>query len=98
MFPVISKLAVNVFLKHYYDLVETIIDNNLDDFFMVPVYLLQFAYAHKQSFVYGLPIEHELVEFCIFPPSLTVAERKDPSTVDFFSLYSNLINYEQMLF
>jgi len=56
LFPVVQKLVVHIFATDYYALVETIVDNNLDDFYMLPVYLLQFAYCHKQSFTRGLPL------------------------------------------
>jgi len=47
--PVVEKLAVSIFNKHYFDLVEIVIDYNMDDLFMLPVYLIKFAFQHKQK-------------------------------------------------
>ena len=41
---VIGKVCLHIIQKHYFRLCELIIDNTLDDLYMLPVYLLQFAF------------------------------------------------------
>lgn len=79
-----QKLAVSVFQHNFYTLVETIIDQGLDEFFMLPVHYLKFGFDHKASICRDLHLDQ--VEFCIFPPELTEAEKQDPTAADFFGL------------
>lgn len=90
-----QKLAVSVFQHTFYSLVETIIDKGLDEFYMLPVHYLKFAFDHKTSMCKDLQLD--LVEFCIFPPELTEAERQDPAAADFFSIQAVHQNYETLL-
>lgn len=41
---VISKVCMHILRRYYFRLTELIIDNTLDDLYMLPVYLLQFAF------------------------------------------------------
>jgi hypothetical protein len=47
LYPIFQKLAVKILNKDYFELVETVVDNGLQDFYMLPVYLLQFAFDQK---------------------------------------------------
>jgi hypothetical protein len=58
-------------------MVEVIIDNSLDEFYMIPVFLLQYAFEHKQNCLRGLTNVGANIFYCIFPPTLSEEEKQN---------------------
>ena len=81
--PVIQRVAVHI-MKHYVNMVQLIIDNCLDDFYMLPVFLLRYAYEYGQ----GLSSNTKI---CILPSS-----SDEPRSGDFL-LDRHLSTYENIL-
>ena len=81
--PVIQRVAVHI-MKHYVDMVQLIIDNCLDDFYMLPVFLLRYAYEYSQD----LPSNTKV---CILP-----SPTDEPRSGDFL-LDRHLSTYETIL-
>ena len=71
----IQKLSVHIFQKYYIDLVEFIIDNRMVDLYMLPTYLLQFAFEYKHKELLGLELNPSSLKYCIIPSDITEEER-----------------------
>ena len=55
IYPVIEKVAVHILNHHYYDLIQLIIDNCLDNFYTMPVFLLKFAFDYQKNILKDFP-------------------------------------------
>ena len=68
--PVIHKVCVHVLHKIYFQLVELIIDHGLHEFYMLPVYILQYLFEYKAEKTRDSIVSPQAVEFCIIPPEI----------------------------
>ena len=84
--PVVQRVAVHI-LNNYVEMVKIIIDNCLDDFYMLPVFLMRYAFEYSET----LPPS---AVFCIIPPSI---DRTTPNLPIQFGLSRHLATYEQIL-
>lgn len=97
--PVIHKVCVHVLQKVYHQLVEMIIDHGLHDFYMLPVYILQYFFEYKAKKMRDSVVPPESVEFCIIPPEVDKNSPENRAKLaSIFNIAKQAQNYEQMLF
>ena len=76
---------------------ESILKNECDDLYMLPVYLLKYGMELKDSQLKDIQI-YDAFEFYIFPSDLSQDELIDPKSINQYTLDRHIVLYEKQLF
>lgn len=93
----IQKVSVHIFQKHYIPLIELIIDNRLDDLYMLPPYLLQFGFEYKTNKLSGLALDPHSLKYCIIPQGISEELRVHPLIGTYYSIEAHAASYEKLI-
>ena len=91
------RLSVTIFQKYYVELVQFIIDNRLEDYYQLPVYLLQFAFQQKQKEQNGLMLPDGTTSYCILPNLVSEDQSHNLALAEFFDISQHAKIYEHLL-
>ena len=62
-------MSAHILKKHYFSLVELIVDNEVYSLYQLPVMLLRYMLEHKATKLKdSLVVDQENLRMCIFPP------------------------------
>lgn len=97
MKPIIEKLGLSIVQKYYCQILELIIDNCLDEFYDLPVFLLHFCISFSDSIRTKSGIQDSALMFCILPPDIPEQRLEEKVVRETFCLSRHFKNYEHIL-
>ena len=78
-------------------MVQFIIDNRLEDYYQLPVYLMQFAFQQKQKEQSGLNLADGAISYCILPNLVSEEQSHNLALSEFFDISQHAKIYEELV-